>query len=177
MRQCPIKIGGRQVITSIVTEKKLVERREIYKRFKDKLVPNKKSSHEVLDYLIDKYILDELMDKRYLSLVSNAVLSNEFFKQKLLPMQVPDPVFFKLRNDGAEKLIYELQEDCWGKNPVLIGIDLITGFVHVEGSCLLSDEIYAFQGIDEFDLKNYVRVAEYIACIKKFNREYYDLLL
>ena len=47
----------------------------------------------------------------------------------------------------------------------------------MEGSCLLSDEIYAFQGIDEFDLKNYVRVAEYIACIKKFNREYYDLLL
>ena len=70
--------------------------------------------------------------------------------------------------------IYDNQENIWENCPIFIGIDLSTGYVQVEGSCLLYDEIYAFQGIDEFDIENCVRVAEYIDCLKKFNLKLYN---
>lgn len=38
------------------------------------------------------------------------------------------------------------------------------------------DEIYAFQGIGKYDLKNCVRTADYIECIKKFNEELYHTI-
>ena len=33
---------------------------------------------------------------------------------------------------------------------------------------MLWDEMYAFRGLDEEDLKNYVRVAQYILALKRF---------
>ena len=39
----------------------------------------------------------------------------------------------------------------------------------VEGSSLLWDELYVFRGLDEQDLENYVCVAEYIACMRRFS--------
>ena len=34
---------------------------------------------------------------------------------------------------------------------------------------MLSDELTAFQGLDEKDIQNYVCVAEYITCLKRFD--------
>ncbi len=38
----------------------------------------------------------------------------------------------------------------------------------VEGSSELWNELFAFRGLDEEDLKNYYLVAEYISCLKQF---------
>ena len=83
---------------------------------------------------------------------------------------------FIVRNDGNGKALYDNREDLWENCPIFVGIDITTGYVHVEGSCDLYDEIFAFQGIDEFDLENCVRVADYINCIKKYDKDYYNLL-
>ena len=153
-----------------------IEWRKIHKRFKDKLVPNRKSGNDVLQYLQSKYLLDEFNEEIGFQAVYETVLNNEFYKQKLPANSQPQPKTFILRNEGNGKLIYENQEDIWEGCRIFIGIDLSSGYVQVEGSCLLYDEIYAFQGIDEYDIENCVRVAEYISCLKKFYPERYSAL-
>lgn len=164
------------MIVEAPTKEKLHYWCEIHKQYKNKLTPNRKSGNEVLSYLLNRYTLDELSDEKYKNVISENVIYNEFLKQKLPRDKSPAPMTFILRNDDKSKVIYENQEDIWNGCPVFIGIDLASGYVHIEGSCLLYDELYAFQGIDEYDLENCVRVAEYIECIKKFNKElYYSL--
>ncbi len=158
------------------SKEKLSEWREIHKQYRDKLTPNRKSGSDVLEYLKSKYLFDELSDDSALRVISETVLKNEFFRQKLSENMTPNPKTFILRNEGNGRLIYENQEDIWEGCPVFVGIDLSTGYVQVEGSCRLYDEIYAFQGIDEYDLENCVRVADYIECIKKFGTEQYNLI-
>lgn len=164
------------MIFTPLSQEKLNEWREIHKNFKDKLTENRKSGSEVLEYLKSKYLLEELTDQKSLSVVSENVLNNAFYKQKLPENSQPEPKAFILKNEGNGKTIYDNQEDIWEDCPVFIGVDLISGYVHIEGSCLLYDEIFAFQGIDRYDLDNFVRVGEYIECIKKFSPKLYDTL-
>lgn len=156
------------------SKEKVFEWREIHKQFKDKLIPNRKSGKEVLEYLSNKYLLDEFNEEKGIRAVEETVLNNDFQKQKLPPNSQPEPKTFVLRNEGNGKFIYDNQEDIWEGCPVFIGIDLNSGYVQIEGSGLLYDEIYAFQGIDEYDIENCVRVAEYIDCVKRFNPKLYN---
>lgn len=162
------------MICEPVSEKKLAEWRETYEQFKGRLKPNKKASKEVVNYLKNKYNVEQLFDEKHLMLVYESVVNNAFFRKKLLPGQVPTPVFFLVKNDNASKFLYENQENFWDNCAILVGIDLVTGYLYVEGSCLLYDELYAFQGLDELDLENFVRVADYVECIKKFDKSYYN---
>ena len=164
------------MILAPVSQEKLNEWREIHKRFKDKLTENRKSGSDVLEYLKSKYLLEELTDQKSLSVVSENVLNNAFYKQKLPENSQPEPKTFVLKNEANGKTVYDNREDIWEGCPVFIGVDLISGYIHIEGSCLLYDEIFAFQGIDRYDLENFVRVGEYIECIKRFNPKLYDTL-
>ncbi len=155
------------------TQELLNEWRRIHQEFKDKLTPNRKSGQEVLDYLKDKYLLDEIYEEKAFLAVSETVLKNEFHKQKLPSDLQPEPKTFILKNEGNGKPIYDNQENMWDGCPVFIGIDLSSGYVQIEGSCRLHDEIYAFQGVDEYDIANCVRVADYINCLKQFNPIFY----
>lgn len=156
------------------SKEKVLEWQEIHKQFKDKLTPNRKSGKEVLEYLQNKYFLDEFNEERAFRAVYETVMKNEFQKQKLPQNLQPEPKTFILKNEGNGKTIYDNQEDIWENSQIFIGIDLSSGYVQIEGSCLLYDEIYAFQGLDEFDIENCVRVAEYIDCVKKFNPKLYN---
>lgn len=155
------------------SKEKLIEWRKIHNQYKDKLTSNRKSGKEVLDYLQKKYLLDEFNEERAFRAVCETVLNNEFQKQKLPPNSQPKPKTFILKNEGNGKYIYDNQEEIWENCPVFVGIDLSSGYVQIEGSCLLYDEIYAFQGIDEYDIENCVRVADYIDCVKRFNPKLY----
>ncbi len=155
------------------SREKVLEWREIHNQYKDKLTPNRKSGKEVLQYLQNKYLLDEINEERAFYAVYETVLKNEFQKQKLPPNSQPEPKTFILKNEGNGKYIYDNQEEIWENSPVFIGIDLSSGYVQIEGSCLLYDEIYAFQGIDEYGIENCGRVADYMDCVKRFNPKLY----
>ena len=156
------------------SKEKVLEWREIHKQFKDKLTPNRKSGKEVLEYLLNKYLLDEFNEEKGARAVVETVLNNDFQKQKLPPNLQPEPKTFILKNEGNGKFIYDKQEEIWESCPIFIGIDFSSSYVQVEGSCLLYDEIYAFQGVDKYDIENCVRVAEYIDCVKRFNPKLYN---
>lgn len=151
--------------------------RRIHSDFKDKLIPNRKSAEDVIKYLSEKYDLSPAEDPKLSKVVIGNAKNSAFWQQKLEGRE-PEPVCFFIENEGAGRDIYSSREDVWEDMdaPVFIGIDKISGMIHVEGSCRLYDEIYAFQGIDKYDIENCARVADYIECIKKFDKEYYEKL-
>jgi len=164
------------MITGPASKEQLKEWHAVHALFKDKLKPNRKSGREVLEFIKNKYPLEEVNDEMYLKVVADNVSSSDFLKKRLPNGLEVRPVAFIVKNEGLGKALYDNCEEIWDDCPVFVGIDLTTGYVHIEGSCALYDEIFAFQGIDEFDLENCVRVADYVNCIKKFDKDFYDSL-
>ena len=139
------------MLTEKPTPEQIKEWKNIYEQYKDKIKPNKKTGREVIEYLLSHYSLTPANDDRIKQVISLNVLSNEYMKKKLPAGMAPDPVAYYL-NDKEKQ--------------TLIGIDLTTGYYLVEGSPALYDEICAFQGLDEQDIKNYACVAQYVNCLK-----------
>ena len=92
-------------------------------------------------------------DEEFLQLVREDLLSNRFAREKLPKGAVPHIVAYKAGN-------------------VLAGIDLVSGFFHVESEEIreaekVYDDLFVFRGLDERDLENYFLVSEYIRLKKK----------
>jgi len=147
----------------------MVERwKEVWNKYKSKLLPNRKSGKEVVEYLKNKYLLEELHDDNAKQVVIDNVLYNKSYADKLPNGREPSAVTFVVQNEDKGKLLYENQDEVFKGNNVFVGVELESGFFYVEGSSLLWDELYVFQGLDEKDIQNYFCVAEYISCLKKF---------
>jgi len=147
----------------------MVERwKKVWIEYKDKLLPNRKSGKEVVEYLKNKYLMEALNDDNAKQVVINNILYNKPLADKL-PMGVePLVATFFIENKDNGKFLYENQDEIFKGNNVFVGVELESGFFCVEGSSLLWDELYAFQGLDEKDIQNYFCVAEYMSCLKKF---------
>lgn len=145
----------------------------IYNQHKDKLSPNRKSGPQLLRYIEEKYQLIKLHGQpaqRAKRVVTESVLSNEHWLEKLPKGRQPAPVVFFIENAGeGEKLFTDPDFADLGVADVFVGIDLESGFYQVEGSCLLWDELCAFQGLDEHDLHNFFCVAQYILALERFD--------
>ena len=136
--------------------------------YKDRLLPNRKSGTEIAAYISDKYSLTEIYDDRSLQVITANVLNDTHLSQKVPIGKKPSPVAFFIRNSGKGKVLYENQDEIFKGTKIFVGIDLISGLFHVEGSSMLWDELYAFQGLDETDIQNFYCVAEYVSCLKRF---------
>lgn len=153
------------------TPKIIEEYKEIWNEYKDKLLPNRKSGKEVVEYLKNKYPLEELHDDNTRLTVIDNVLYNKPYADKLPMGAKPHAVTFIVENEENGKFLYENQDEIFKGNNIFIGVELESGFFCVEGSSLLWDELYAFRGLDEKDIQNYFCVGEYISCVKKFKRK------
>jgi hypothetical protein len=162
------------MITKEATKEMLVEWQSTWLQYKEKLKPNRKSGKELLQYLQDKYVLTEIHEKDALDAVIGNVIMNAPYAEKLPKGAVPAPRTFFLENAGSGEIFYRDENkdsaEVWGSDlaRIFVGIDMVTGFFTVEGSTMLWDELYAFRGLDEKDLSNYVCVAEYIHSLKRF---------
>ena len=96
-------------------------------------------------------------------------MMNNPHKEKLPDGKSPLPIVFRIGNISSGKRLYEQQDGIFKGSPIIVGIELETGFFHVEGSRELWDELFAFRGLDETDLENYYLVAEYIHSLRKFD--------
>lgn len=148
----------------------------IWTEYKDKLQPNRKSGAEVLAYLQSRYVLTEIYDKNALDTITLNVTENERLSEKLPRGVLPESRAFYLENEGDGEKFYLPENidhiELWGGEitKIFVGVDLSSGFYHVEGSAMLWDELCAFQGLDGQDLKNYVIVGQYIQCLKRFDK-------
>ena len=137
-------------------------------QYRPLLCPNRKSGHEIVAYLVGKYPLRELPAESLSEVIADNVLLNDHEARKLPPGQSPEAAGFFLENSGAAGTLYENQDEIFRGKPIIVGVELTSGWFMVEGSSLLWDEIFAFRGMDEDDLTNYFLVAEYVSCLRRF---------
>ena len=143
------------MLTCEPTIEMIEEWKRIYNENRDSLKPNRKSGTEVNAYFCRKYSFEKFESPSFRDVVKFNILENEHEKEKLPQGEMPQIAAYRAN-------------DC----SVLVGIDLITGFFHVEGADIdgvaqIYDDLFLFRGLDEQDLKNYFLVAQYIQCRNK----------
>ena len=145
----------------------IAEWKETFREYQPLLPPNRKPASELLLYLQQKYPVTELYDETMRQVVEQNVLENDCHAGKLPAGKSPSARVFLVENTGAGKSLYENQDELFRGTKIFVGIEMETGFFLVEGSSRLWDELFAYQGLDEEDLKIFYLVAEYVACRKK----------
>lgn len=146
------------------TEEMIKEWQDIYNKNKDKLKPNKKTGIEIIEYLKETHSVIEVENLELEKIVYDNIVLNEFSNQKLCGK---NPIIRLL--EVTDKKLYEKQDDVFKGIKIIVGIELKTSYIFVEGSSYLYDELMAFTGLDDKDITNYFLVAHYIKCKEKFN--------
>lgn len=141
------------MLTTEPTIEMIQEWKCIYNENRDKLKLNRKSGAEINDYFCNKYRFEKLDSLSFHDVVEFNIMKNESNREKLPQGAVPQIVAYKAKDSS-----------------VLVGIDLVTGFFHIEGKDInrvaeIYDDLFLFRGLDETDIKNYFLVAQYIQCL------------
>lgn len=136
------------MLVKAATPELIEEWKNIYEQYHPFLIPNRKSGEELITYLESRYQVKPIQNDEAKQIVIDNIMSNLAFKEKLPEGSVPIPKTYTIGD------------------AIFVGIDIITGYFHVEGSEEIYDDLYAYRGLDEKDLENYFMVAEYVACAK-----------
>lgn len=151
------------------TKEMINEWKEIYNQYKDKIQPNKKDGIDIIKYLENNYSVTELQNDKLKKVVADNIKYNEFHSNKLNG-ESPIIRVFEVNKIGNGKYLYDKQDEIFNKITIIVGIELKTSFILVEGSSYLYDELIAYAGLDKEDIKNYFLVAQYIKCKEKFKK-------
>ncbi|EAC3456724.1 hypothetical protein VV27_13455 [Listeria monocytogenes] len=135
------------MLSKEATPKLIKEWQKIYYDHIDNLVPNRKTGFEINEYFRKNYSFICVNNKNAKETVIQNIINNESFKEKLSVGVKPKPMTYTIRDSN-----------------IFVGIDLISGYFCVEGSEEVYDDLFAYRGLDESDLKNFYLVAEYIRC-------------
>ena len=157
------------MITEQLSREKIRLYKNLWNEYHTKLKANRKTGEDVMNYLLSKYQLRRIDSNKAKKVVIDNVLQNIVNAEKLHLDKKPDPIAFYIEKKGNGVILFEEQDEIFKGQKIFVGIDLSSGYYCVEGSSFLWDELCAFQGLDEIDLKNYVKVAQYILCLKRFN--------
>lgn len=157
------------MLTTPATAAMIAEWQSVFKAYQSRLAPNRKSVDQVIAYLAQKYPLAVVDTAAALAVVTGNITANRPFVEKCPAGRPLQPLVFNIPRQGGGTLLYKQREAFYGDTPIMVGLERETAFVMVEGSGELADELVAFAGLDQADLKNYYLVANYIACLEKFN--------
>ena len=129
--------------------------KRVYEAYRPLLRPNRKSGTEVDVHFRNSYPYQPIDDYAFHTAAAANIMENKHSCTKLQGGTQPD-----IR--------------CYRTGDVLVGIDLISGEFHVEAADMaavipIHDDLFAFRGLSEDDLKNYVLVAEYVRLTQKGN--------
>lgn len=157
------------MLTQRPTQEIISQWKSIFTKYRPRLKPNRKTAEEVIEYLTVKYPLAEIATDAAKRIVVDNITMNKPFAEKLPPGKESKPIVYTVLNQAGATSLYSKQEDIFRGRPIMVGIELETACVLVEGSGELADELVAFQGLDDSDLHNYYLVANYIMCLQKYN--------
>ena len=141
----------------------------IYAKHRPLLNPNRKSTVEIIEYISSKYLVEEDTSDKAKSVVycmSKNITMNEWTSRRIPNGKTLDITVFHVKNEGNATALYQKQSKVFKDVPIMIGLERETGFVSVEGSEELTDEITAFKGLDLDELNNFYLVANYIRCLE-----------
>ncbi len=146
------------------TKEMIKEWQDIYNKNKDNLKPNKKDGLEIIEYLKENHSVVEVENSELEKVVYDNIVLNEYSNEKLCGKNPVIKLF-----EVTDKNLYEKQDDVFKGIKIVVGIELNTSYIFVEGSSYLYDKLMAFTGLDDKDITNYFLVAQYIKCKEKFN--------
>ena len=171
----------------------LAKWKALHEKYRSLLIPNKKSGQEILDYITGKYPLEPNTSAKLKKVVEMNARENHAYLPDGL-FDNPESLntrCFTVKNVGLGKLLYDNQqqdykdyiskireyipdaEDMPAEEfpiPILIGIEMHSGYVHTEGSPALSNELTMFCGLNEKELEHIYLVAHYIELLQSHNR-------
>ena len=135
---------------------------------RDRLKTGRKSGTEILAYLREKYPLEEIADDSAKQVILENAQSAEPPFGRLTDGEALEAAAFLVLDESSGHALYKQQDRIFKGVPIFVGVERTTGFFHVEGSSRLWDELNAFRGVDEADLANFYRVAEYVTSLRRF---------
>jgi len=150
------------------TKETIKEWKSIFEEYKSLFHPNNKEMSLVIKYLMQKYPMEEVASRRYMKVLIANIKMSKVYTKKIPQGKELIPIVFTIPNEGNARALYECQNNIYSGIQITVCMELETGFFMVEGSDELNDEITAFKGLDEGDLKNYYLVANYVRCLKKY---------
>ena len=138
------------MITECVTKEKINYWKQLWQEKVSTLKPNRISGIQLNDYFQNKYSPTLYMDKDFLEAVKFNLIERHGEKAAVF----------------SNIICYLVDED------VYVGIDLSTGFIHIESNniekCIpIYDDLYVKRGLDNDDLQNFVLVGQYIELLNK----------
>ena len=136
------------MLTTKPSSEMIKEWQRIYNDYREQLFANNKTGEEVNNYFVAKYKPVTFTSERFKNVVLYNIMENSHNKEKLPLGLTPDIATYTT-----------------GK--ILVGIDLVTGFFHIEGEDIkavaeIYDDLFIYRGLDEKDLDNYFLVAQYV---------------
>lgn len=139
------------MLTSRPTSEQIAHWKEIARENRPRLKPCRRTGAEVETYFRGKYDWESYPDSRFMEVVRYNILENEYSREKLPSGRMPDIAGYRTK-DG-----------------VLVGIDRVTGFLHVECENMelaarVHDDLFVYRGLDERDLDNFFLIAQYVEC-------------
>jgi ribosomal protein L20 len=178
-------------ITKVVYNDDVIkEWRRTYEEYRQLLKPNRKSVDEILKYIKSKYPVEENTSDRAKEVVEKNVLYNYYGRRLSESDKMSlSIVVLNVKNENNAVELYENQANehiefiekmkktikdfepySYKSVPIVIGAERKSGYIFVEGSQKLSEEITMIKGLDSDELKNYYLVANYINVLKKYNK-------
>lgn len=158
------------------TIEQIREWKEIYKKYRPELIPNKKTAKDLIFYLNMRYPIEEVESEEMKQAIVDTIKANRIYAKKCPMGRKLNVIVYRIPNQGEAAYLYEHQKREWKDMPIMVGIELETAYMTVKGSTELWEELVAFQGLDQEDMKSYYLVANYIKCLKKYNADG-DILL
>jgi len=153
------------MLTKPATPELLRKWKADYAAYRPLLRPNRRPADELLAYLTAKYPLLPLDDETAREVVCANVRDNAYFASRLPAGVPPRAETFTVARVGAGEALYAAQDAIFACMDIFVGIEMVTGHFHVEGSSLLWDELFLFRGLDEADLENPCLVSEYASLL------------
>ena len=183
-------IDGESCIERVVINDDIINQwKKTYEEYRQLLKPNRKSIDEILEYIKLKYPVEEDTSAKARKVVEKNVLYNNYSKRlsendtmlsivvlrvknednavQLYENQVSEHIEFM---DKMKKTIKDFKPYSFEPIPIVIGAERKSGYIFVEGSQGLSEEITMIQGLDSDELKNYYLLANYINVLKKYRK-------
>lgn len=154
------------MVKNTIIESKIHEWKAIFEKYSPILKPNRKSVPKIVELLNSKYPLEKDLSNKSKKVVEGNVLNN-FYGTRLQKGEPLDITVFSVKNEGNAKSLYKMQKEPFKGVTIMIGAETNSGYVYVEGSPELADEITTLQGLDSEELTNYFLVANYIRCMKE----------
>lgn len=144
------------------------EWKKVYNEYRDLLLPDMKSSGEVISYVTGKYVTEKINSELYENTVTYNIVNNDFFREQIPEGKSPVSYIYKIKNTAKGIQLYENREKIFSGTDIIFGIELLTCYIYVEGSSELYDEIFAYRGLNEKEINNFYLVSKYISCLKKY---------